>query len=385
MKIAILGFRGIPANYGGFETFVEELAPRLVLKEHEVTVYGRSNVIGYKDEYYKGVKLVILPTIKHKYFDTVFHTFLSVIHSCFCNYDIVFILNAINSPLSIIPRFFGSKVVINVDGLERLRKKWNIIGKFYYRMGEYFATKFPNEIVSDAEVIHRYYLESYDKDSTMIPYGAYVEKVDSKDILIKLNIEPKSYILYVSRLELENNAHIVIESFKKVSTNKKLIIVGDAPYAREYKEYLKQIAKHDNRIVFTGFIFGKGYKELQSNAYCYIQATEVGGTHPALIESMGFGNCVIANGTPENIEVVGDAGVIYKKNDVNDLRKKLQYVIDHSNVLSIYSAKAQDRIKQNYSWDVVADKYEDLFMYLLKKGDVEMAKKAEEKNKEFIS
>ncbi len=365
MKIAIMGIRGIPANYGGFETFIEELAPRLVQRGHKVTVYGRSNVINYQNKYYKGVKLVILPTISHKYFDTIVHTLLSIVHCSFCRYDVVFVLNAANSPFAFIPRLAGKKVILNVDGIERLRKKWNYIGKLYYRIGEYLATKLPHVIVSDAEVIRRYYLEIYKKESTMIPYGANIEKVDSRNILEKFNLEPNEYVLYVSRLEPENNAHIVIEAFGSVGTRKKLVIVGDAPYSTRYKQQLKKIADGDSRIIFTGFIFGEGYKELQCNAYCYIQATEVGGTHPALIEAMGFGECVIANGTPENIEVVGNAGIIYKKNNIKDLREKIEYLIRNPEIVRVYGEKARERVKANYSWDVVTDKYESLFLEMV--------------------
>lgn len=365
MKIAIVGIRGIPASYGGFETFIEELAPRLVQRGCKVTVYGRSNIIDYKNKHYKGVKLVILPTISHKYLDTIVHTFLSVLHCSFSRYDVVFMLNAANSPFAFIPRLTGKKVVLNVDGIERLRKKWNYIGRLYYRIGEYLATKLPNVIVSDAQVIRKYYLKIYKKESVMIPYGANIEKTSSGDILGKFNLGPNDYVLYVSRLEPENNAHIVIEAFRSVRTKKKLVIVGDAPYSTRYKQQLKKIADGDSRIIFTGFIFGEGYKELQCNAYCYIQATEVGGTHPALIEAMGFSNCVIANGTPENIEVVGNAGIIYKKNDVEDLREKLEYVIRNPQVIRIYGEKAKERIKANYSWDAVTDKYESLFLEMV--------------------
>lgn len=359
MKIAITGFRGIPANYGGFETFIEELAPRLVKKGHEVTVYGRSNVIDYNGKYYKGVKIKILPTISHKYLDTVTHTFLSIIHCFFQKYDIVFLLNAANSPFAFIPRLTGKKVALNVDGIERLRKKWNKIGKFYYRLGEYLATKFPNAIISDAKVIKEYYRKKYNAPSTMIPYGAHTGKIDTKEVLDKFGISPDKYVLYVSRLEPENNAHLVIAAFGKVKTDKKLVIVGDAPYSTEYIKKLK--SAHDPRVVFTGFIFGKGYKEFQSYAYCYIQATEVGGTHPALVEAMGFGNCVLANGTPENIEVVGDAAIIYEKNDVNDLARRLQGLIDNPQKREVYQKKAVERTKEHYSWDKVVEKYEKLF------------------------
>ncbi|MBE0461838.1 MAG: glycosyltransferase, partial [Candidatus Aminicenantes bacterium] len=209
--------------------------------------------------------------------------------------------------------------------------------------------------------------ETYKKESVMIPYGANINKINSEDILKEFDLKPGNYILYVSRLEPENNAHIVIESFKKVNTEKKLVIVGDAPYASKYKHKLKKLAESDKRIIFTGFVFGKGYKEFQSHAFCYIHATEIGGTHPALIEAMGFGNCVIANGTPENIEVVGNAGIIYRKNDVDDLRNKLEYLVKNPDIIESYRKKAQERVKQHYSWDIVVDKYENLFKILTNK------------------
>lgn len=361
-----MGFRGIPARYGGFETFAQEICPWLSERGHEVTVYCRSNAIDYREKYFKGVRLIILPTIRYKYFDTLFHTFISVIHSLFCGYDIVLMMNAANAPFCVLSRFAGQKVLLNVDGIERMRKKWNVFGKFYCRICEYFSIWFPNKIISDANIIKDYYLKKYNKKSIMIPYGAYiVDKVTTKDVLEKFSLKSKEYILYVSRLEPENNAHIVIEAFKKIKTDKKLVIVGDAPYAANYKKYIKANSASDSRIIFTGFIFGDGYKELQANAYCYIQATEIGGTHPVLIEAMGFGNCVIANGTPENIEVAGNAGLIYEKNNVNDLADKIQHVIDNEGIVKLYGINARERIQKYYSWDMVKNKYEELFKDLL--------------------
>ena len=178
----------------------------------------------------------------------------------------------------------------------------------------------------------------------------------------KFGVKPNEYILYVSRLEPENNAHIVIKAFEKVKASLKLVIVGDAPYSLEYIKKLK--TTKDSRIVFTGFVFGEGYKEFQSSAYCYVHATEIGGTHPALIEAMGFGNCVIVNGTPENIEVVGNAGIIYKKNDVEDLREKIEYIIRNPKIIRMYGENAKKRIKANYSWNRITDNYECLFLKL---------------------
>ena len=166
-------------------------------------------------------------------------------------------------------------------------------------------------------------------------------------------------MLYVSRLEPENNAHLVVEAFKRVRTGHKLLIVGDAPYARDYINDLKARARRDKRIVFTGFVFGRDYRALQQNAYCYVHATEVGGTHPALLEAMGFGNCVLTLAAPENIEAIGDAGIAYA--DEADLAEKLQRVLRDGSLVHAYRNRAQARVKEAYDWDYVVDQYEDLF------------------------
>ncbi|MEW6557421.1 MAG: glycosyltransferase [Elusimicrobiota bacterium] len=370
MKIAILGIRGIPAKYGGFETFAEQLSIRLVEKSHQVTVYGRSNIIkNYQTgSYYKGVKLVILPTISYKYLDTITHTFLSIIHSLFQFYDIILICNAANTIFSFIPRLFGCKVVINVDGIERRRKKWSLIGKLWYLISEMLCCVFPNEIVTDNSAIEKYYLRRYNKKSTVIPYGYNSEKILTTNILDRIGLNPREYILFVARLEPENNAHLVITAFRNVQTNKKLVIVGDAPYAKRYIDQLKKLAQDDNRIVFTGFVFGQGFKELQSNAYCYIHAGEVCGTSPALVEAMGYGNCIIVNGTAENKEVIGDSGIVYKMNDVEDLSMNLKKILQcNQDLLNQYRDNAKKRAIQYYSWETVTDKYESLFLQMLKK------------------
>jgi glycosyltransferase involved in cell wall biosynthesis len=192
----------------------------------------------------------------------------------------------------------------------------------------------------------------------MIAYGAEVER--RPDPLVRRwRVEPNRYVLYVSRLEPENNAHLVIEAFKRVRTAHKLLIVGDAPYAREYINDLKARARRDRRIVFTGFVFGRDYRALQQNAYCYIHATEVGGTHPALLEAMGFGNCVLTLAAPENIEAIGDAGIAYT--DENDLAEKLQRVLRDGSLVHSYRNRAQQRVLEYYDWDYVVDQYERLF------------------------
>src|SRR5262245_12692889 len=283
MRIAILGTRGIPANYGGFETFAEQLGTRLAVRGHEVTVYGRKHYSQSNARKYKGVKLVILPTIRHKYFDTVVHTFLSAVHASTRGYDILLICNAANSLFALFPRLMGTPTLVNVDGLERNRRKWNWLGKKYYLISEWLSTFIPSAIVTDAQVIQDYYATRYGKDSSMIAYGAEVARRAAPERLFRFGLKPNSYVLYVSRLEPENNAHLVIQAYQRVKTDLPLVIVGGAPYAAEYITQLK--STRDKRVRFLGFVFGEEYRALQQNAYCYVHATEVGGTHPALIEA----------------------------------------------------------------------------------------------------
>lgn len=358
MRIAILGTRGIPANYGGFETFAEHLSTRLVARGHDVTVYCRAHYVSPRELEFQGVKLKVLPTIRHKYFDTVVHTFLCALHAVPKRYDAALICNAANAPFASILRLAGTPVALNVDGLEHKRKKWNWIARRYYLMAERLATILPTETVTDARVIQEYYLARHRAASTMIAYGAEVERRPDP-MVRRWRVEPNRYVLYVSRLEPENNAHLVIEAFKRVRTAHKLLIVGDAPYARDYINDLKARARRDRRIVFTGFVFGRDYRALQQNAYCYVHATEVGGTHPALLEAMGFGNCVLTLAAPENIEAIGDAGIAYA--DENDLAEKLQRVLRDGSLVQSYRNRAQARVLEFYDWDYVVDQYERLF------------------------
>ncbi len=358
MRIAILGTRGIPANYGGFETFAEHLSTRLVARGHDVTVYCRAHYVSPRQLEYQGVRLKVLPTIRHKYFDTIVHTFLSALHATTARYDAALVCNAANAPFAPLLRAAGTPVAVNVDGLEHKRKKWSWIARQYYLMAERLATVLPNETVTDARVIQEYYLAKYGTPSTMIAYGAEVERRPDP-MVRRWRVEPNRYVLYVSRLEPENNAHLVIEAFKRVKTAHRLLIVGDAPYAREYIKDLKARARRDRRIIFTGFVFGRDYRALQQNAYCYVHATEVGGTHPALLEAMGFGNCVLTLAAPENMEAIGDAGIAYT--DEDDLAEKLQRVLRDGSQVHSYRNRAQARVQKHYDWDYVVDQYERLF------------------------
>ncbi|GBC82140.1 hypothetical protein HRbin10_01261 [bacterium HR10] len=361
MRIAILGIRGIPANYGGFETFAEQLATRLVARGHEVTVYGRRHYVTLPEREYRGVRLVVLPTIRHKYLDTVVHTFLCALHAWRRPYEVVLVCNAANALAAGLLRLVGKKVAINVDGLEWKRKKWNWLGRLYYRISARLAPKLAHVVITDAEVIRAYYRQRYGVETRMIAYGAEVGRRPDPDGVRPFGVEPERYILYVSRLEPENNAHLVIEAFERVETEMKLLIVGDAPYARAYVQRLKRT--RDPRILFAGFVYGEDYRRLQQNAYCYVHATEVGGTHPALVEAMGFGNCVLVLDTPENREVAGEVGIYYRT--AEELRQRLQEVIADPQRVIRLRERAMARVRERYDWERIVDHYEALFFELL--------------------
>lgn len=363
MKIAILGTRGVPANYGGFETFAERLSTALVEKGHEVTVYCCSTYSTYQGKYYNGVKRAVLPTISIKSLEKILFSLLSLIHVSFSKNKMILMLGVSGSLFCFIPRIFGKRIAINIDGLEWKRKKWGKLASFYLRLSEQFAGIFCNKLVTDSRAIQEYYLKRYSKSSSYIAYGAEVERYTKHEQLKKFGLKKEHYLLYVSRLEPENNAHLIINSFEQVKTNMPLAIVGSSPYNSDYYKKLK--STKDSRIKFLGTVYGEDYKELQSNAFLYIHGNEVGGTNPALLEAMGYGNCVLALDVPYNREVIADAGILYKKS-VADLREKMQNIIDNPELAKKYRKQAQERITAEYTWQKIITRYEALFTSLCK-------------------
>lgn len=369
MKIALLGTRGIPANYSGFETCVEQLGKRLFERGHEVDVYCRSHHIKYPDSTYLGMRLIKLPTIENKYLDTIVHTFISSIYSLNQDYDVCLYFIAGNSPVTWIPRLKGTKTILNVDGLDWKREKWPGLAKKYIQIAEYLATFLPNEFVTDSKVVQSYYHERYNSNPKYIPYGSEVDILPPGKILKKFGLKPDEYVLFVGRLVPENCVHHLVEAFKKIDTHNNCVIVGDAQYADGYKDELIRLAENDSRIVFTGYIFGEGYYELGSNAHIFVETSGVGGTHPALVEAMAFGNCVIVNDTPENLETISNAGFSYKGSKGSEsLRQNLQDLIDNSALVNEFKIKAKQRAKLCYSWESVTDEYEKLFKEVIGKS-----------------
>jgi glycosyltransferase involved in cell wall biosynthesis len=362
-RIAFLGTRGVPAKYGGFETFVAELGQRLAANGDEITVYGRG-LDGQRPASTVGkIRVVTLPAVRHKYLETVSHTLISAVHALTRRFDLIYICNVANVPAAAILLLFGRHVILNVDGLEWERKKWGALGRIYLRSCSFLAARLPLDLVTDAEVIERYYLTKHRRKTACIPYGARTDHAADDGTLARLGIEDGRYSLYVSRLEPENNAHVVIEAYRHVRTDLPLLVVGDAPYASAYIGQLNDAAQADPRVRLMGAIYGESYHVLQSHAACYVQATEVGGTHPALIEAMGHGAVILANDVPEHREVLGEAGLYYSGS--SELAAAIQKVIDDQALRDDLSRLARERAEARYGWAQVTKRYSEWFDRLL--------------------
>lgn len=361
MRIAILGIRGVPANYGGFETFAEQLGKRLVARGHEVTVYGRSGWVPARLREHLGMRIVRLPAPRSKYLETVVHSVFAAFHAVMGHYDLVYVCNSANVPAVILLLLGRKRVILNVDGLEWQRAKWNALGKAYYRGCAWAVAHMPVHVVTDARVIQEYYKRTFGRHTDYFAYGTELDPVPDDGTLAALGLEAEGYVLYVSRLEPENNAHVVIEAFERVATPFGLVVVGDAPYASEYIERLRRT--RDPRIRFLGAIYGHGYQVLGSHAALYVQATEVGGTHPALVEAMGRGNAIVANDVPEHRETLGDAGRYYRS--AGDLTAVLQELLDDPAQAAALRSAAHERAAALYGWDAVTDAYVRWFESLL--------------------
>ena len=357
MRISLLGTRGIPASYGGYETFAEELSSRLVQRGHRVTVYCRQR---HPEAVYRGVRLQYLPTVHSKYLDTIAHTFLSTLHLLTHRADTALYCNGANAIFTLWPRLAGIPVALNVDGIERKRKKWNALGRAWYLASEWLSRFVPNVVVTDARVIQDYYRSRHRKQTVFIPYGAEAVKVAGTDTPARLGLEPGKYFLYVSRMEPENHPLEVRQAFETLVTGMKLALIGDAPYAHDYIRQVRDTS--DPRVILPGAIYGAGYHELQSHCFAYIHATEVGGTHPALIEAMGRGALVLYRNTPENAEVAGGAGIPFEP---DELPVKLRTVLMMSEFdRAALRNRAMERVRTHYSWEAVTDQYERLLASL---------------------
>jgi len=352
MRIAMIGIKAIPARFGGFETAVDELSRGLVELGHSVTVYNRKGMSTHKGDDYDGVKLITLPTIRTKNLSTIAHSFLSTLHAMRTPVDAVHYFTTGATLFAPLAKLAGKKVVCSVDGTDWQRAKWGRFARAYLRFSERFAVSICDQLISDSADVQKYYRQEYGAESSCIVYGMRERRSKDDNVLQRFRLQPRGYVLFVGRLVPENNVHYLIRAFEQSTTDKKLVIVGDDPWEKGYVRSLKSTT--DRRVIFTGGVYGDGYAQLQQNAYIFVLPDEVGGTHPALVEAMGFGNCVLVNDTASNLEVIGDDGFPYRgAEEERDLRTQLQNLLDQPCLVNEYRERALRRAQENYRWEDV--------------------------------
>ncbi len=378
MNIHILGIRGLPSTYSGYETFVSELAPRLARRGHDVTVYCRRSLYQDRRSEWRGVKLSYVPSIEHKALSTLSHSFLATRLAITSGADVVLTVNAANGWFSRMLHKANVPSVINVDGMEWLRPKWNKVGKWIFLQGARMACKHSDVVVTDAEEMHRLYAQDMGVDSVYIAYGANLEESRNPAVVREYGLEPGRYFLIASRLVPDNNADIILEAFVRTRTDMTFAIAGGANYKgntveQRFIEKLRGIA--NDRVKFLGHVDSTDHiKELHCNCFAYVHGHQFGGINPSLLKALGFGNMILALNTPFNSEVLADGayGVLYEKN-ADDLHQKMQNLCDNPAQADAYRAKARDRIRERFTWDHITDQYEELLYAVCRRtprGDI---------------
>jgi len=366
-RVALVGSRGIPGRYGGYETLFHELAPRLAARGFDVTVYGRSHYVRAGLSRARGARLVVLPTLRTKHLDTPVHTLLSCLHAAGERFDAALVVNSANALFLPLLRAAGVATVLNVDGIEKRRAKWGAFGRAVYALSERLACFLPDRLVTDAEVIRSHYLERYGAESTVVTYGVDPRAGSGLRALSRLGLEPRRYVLYVSRFEPENNPHRVAEAYRRVPGELPLVMVGGAPYAGEFIASFTRGA--DPRVRFPGAIYGRGYRQLLTHCAAYVHATEVGGTHPALVEALGHGAAALVHDTPENREVAGEAALYFRAEDPGSLAAALRRLLADPALADSLRRAAAERARERYDWEEIAGLYARLLAEAAGRGE----------------
>ncbi|HMC32359.1 MAG TPA: glycosyltransferase [Candidatus Angelobacter sp.] len=362
LRLAIFGGRGIPSTYSGTETFFIELAPRLVERGHDVIVYCRKSLFKERPPFYQGVRLIYLPSIETKNLGTFTHTLACMIDVLRRKVDAMLVTNVANAFHCTIPRLFCQNCALNVDGIEWKRGKWGALGKGYFYWNAKLCGKIiPRGVITDAYAMRALYLQEFKTPSACIAYGGNIETSMNPGIVRQYGLEPGNYYLIASRLVPENNAALIVEGFKKASTKRLLAIAGDANYRSSFVDELKAAA--GNQVRFLGHVDDiEHVKELHCNCYAYIHGHMMGGTNPALLKALGFGNCILAHENPFNAEVLGEYGLLFR--DADDLARKIHLIESSPETAESYRRRAPDRIRTVYNWDRITDQYEELFYQL---------------------
>jgi glycosyltransferase involved in cell wall biosynthesis len=354
VKIAFIGTRGVPASYSGFETCVEQVGKRMVERGHDVTVFCRRAHFREHPANYLGMHLVYDSAVPEKHLETLTHTTLSALH---LDKDAAVVCMGVgNAPVVRALEVAGRRAVFNVDGADWQREKWGRFASWYLRTCEGLAAYGKSVVVADAEAVKRYYSEVYHRDSEMVPYGADPPADRGTAALDEWKLEPGCYLLFVGRLVPENAPHDFLEGVRLAGIDAPALVVGDAPYAGEYKAQLRSAAPAN--AVFTGYRFGAAYQQLTSHAGLFVLAATVGGTHPVLIEQMAAGNAILARDTESNREVLGDAGLYFTT--PAELAELLKLVWPDASRRRELGEAARVRATARYNWDVVTGRYLDL-------------------------
>jgi glycosyltransferase involved in cell wall biosynthesis len=361
LRIAICGGRGIPHSYSGTEALIEQLAPRLVARGHEVIVYCRSSLFPDRPAFYQGVRLIYLPSIETKVLGSPTHTLLCAFDVVFRKVDFVLVMNIVNGLHCAVFRALGQQCAIMVDGQDWKRGKWGRLARAYFHWcAKHIGQICPRGVITDALGMRQIYLDQFGTTSACIASGADIQVSVRPEIVREYGLEPFGYYLIASRLVPENNADLIVKAFEHVRTDRVLAIAGTANYKSRFVERLKQTK--DPRVRFLGHVADPEHmKELHCNAYAYVHGHSLGGVNPALLKALGCGNCVLALNTPFNVEPLQNYGVLFE-HDVDDLARKLQKVEDHPETASDYRRRAPERILDAYSWETIADQYEEFFL-----------------------
>ena len=374
LKIAMIGHKRIPSREGGVEIVVEELSTRMVNMGHEVDAYNRSGHHVSGDEFnladydnlksYEGVGIVRIPTIQKKGIAALVYSFLASIVVSFKDYDVVHYHAEGPCAFMWIPSLFGIKTVATIHGLDWARNgKWGSMASSFIKFGEKVAVEFSNSMIVLSRHVQQYFLENYNRETNLIPNGVNRPEKKAADIITsKYGLKGNDYILSLSRLTREKRIDLLIDAFKRLDTEKKLVIAGGSSDSGEYVESLKKLAEDDARIMFTGFVQGDEMAELYSNAYLYCLPSELEGMPLSLLEAMSYGNCCLVSDIAENVDVVRDKGVSFRTNDVDDLIRKMSELIENYDTVDKCKAQAADYVCGEYNWDDIAK--ETLGLYL---------------------
>lgn len=364
LHVAIIGSRGYPYVYSGYETLVKEMGERLVKKGVVLTVYCHRPLFENKPKQVNGINLVYMPGLESKSLSQLTNSFLSILHACFSKADVIFVVNSANGPFGLITKIFGKPTAINVDGMEWLRPKWKGLGAKYFLFASRLATKLYDRIITDSDEMQKTYLELFETPSTMIAYGANPAKQADPSHIKKWDLERQGYFLIVGRLVPDNNADLIIEGFMKSSSNRKLVIVGDVPYQDKYADRLKNLK--DDRLVFTGYV--KDQEELAAlyhNCYVYFHGHEYGGTNPAMLKALGYHCAILALDTRFNREMLqnGKHGWFFQK-DIQSAAEVINKAEMAESEMEQLRATAVQGLTKKYDWDQVTEQYLQVFKEL---------------------